>query len=453
MGYKVNPPSTDELRQMAVQRLGASVAQSGTPLTADQAKKLLEELAISKVEVEIQNVYLQDTCARLDVALNEITDLYDFAPVGFVSTDASGKINKLNLAGASLLGADRNTLMGRKLADLLLPQQRDCVQALMRRAAASSEDQCGEVMIGQSDGVDQHVLLSLAPLSTGQGFHMVLTNISERKAQEVALLATGTRWKLLLEANGDGVWDWDVQADVLHYSNSLAQRYGVPTEPLGGTMEGWRAHVHPDDWPTLLKQIQSCLGGQQVHFSTDHRTRAADGRWDWVRCQGVVCGHDEAGKVTHMVGVLTDIAEQRQMEEDLREVRGIQQALFELLPQYLAVLDGKGRVLQTNAMWNAYGLASGHTYRNGFFQSPYAELLDAVTGSDGDSKASALCGIADVLAGKVPSFQLEYSYVSDAGRRWFIMLVMAVQGERARAVVSHQDVSRIKNPSALLSTL
>jgi hypothetical protein len=110
-------------------------------------------------------------------------------------------------------------------------------------------------------------------------------------------------------------------------------------------------------------------------------------------------------------------------------------------------------VLQTNAMWNAYGLASGHTYRNGFFQSPYAELLDAVTGEDGESKAAALCGIADVLAGKVPSFQLEYSYVSDAGRRWFIMLVMAVQGERARAVVSHQDVSRIKNPSALLPAL
>jgi PAS domain-containing protein len=117
MGYKVNPPSTEELRQMAVQRLGSPVAKSASSLTAEHAKKLLEEVAISKIEVEIQNVYLQDTCARLDVALNEITDLYDFAPVGFVRTDAAGKISKLNLICANLLGAERNALMGRVFAD------------------------------------------------------------------------------------------------------------------------------------------------------------------------------------------------------------------------------------------------------------------------------------------------------------------------------------------------
>jgi len=256
---------------------------------------------------------------------------------------------------------------------------------------------------------------------------------------------------MLLDAKGEGVWDWDVQADILRYSPRLAQRYGVPAEPLGGTMEGWREHVHPDDWPGLLNHMQSCLGGQQLHFSTEHRTRAADGCWYWVRCQGMVCGHDEAGKVTHMVGVLSDIGEHKQLEQELAEVRGIQQALFESLPQYLAVLDDKGQVLQTNAVWNAYGLAGGHSYRNGFLHAPYAELLDAVTGEDGEAKAAALAGIADVLAGKVPSFQLEYSCMSGGDRRWFIMLAMAVQGERARAVVSHQDVSRIKNPSAMLS--
>lgn len=65
MGYKVNPPSTEELRQLAVRRLGVSAAHDGAALTGEQAKQLLEEVAISKVEVEIQNVYLQDTCARL----------------------------------------------------------------------------------------------------------------------------------------------------------------------------------------------------------------------------------------------------------------------------------------------------------------------------------------------------------------------------------------------------
>ena len=151
MGYKVNPLTTEELRQMAVQRLGAPIAPDGAGLTGDQAKQLLEEVAISKIEIEIQNAYLQDTCARLDVALNEITDLYDFAPVGFVSTDAAGKISKLNLAGAYLLGSERNKLIGRVFVDFFSAEQRSRIKALMRRASyggppdAAKRGQCGAI--------------------------------------------------------------------------------------------------------------------------------------------------------------------------------------------------------------------------------------------------------------------------------------------------------------------
>lgn len=448
MGYKVNPPSAEELRQMAQDRMAAPGPPGAAGMSVEQANKLLEEVAISKIEIEIQNVYLQDTCARLDVALNEVTDLYDFAPIGFVRTDAEGKISKLNLAGAGLLGAERNVLMGRAFVDFFFPDQRSRIQALMRRALDSGEDQHCDVTLGGANRMLQHVQLSLSPLYTVRGHHVVMSNITARRALEEDLRANIERWKCAMQATGDGLWEWDVRSDSLQLCPRLASLYGKPAEPVGRVLDSWRERVHPQDWPRLLENFQQCLGGSEASFSSEHRSLHSNGQWVWTRCQGTVFSRDADGRVLRMVGTDTDISAGRRLQEECQEAMGIQQSLFQLLPQYLAVLDADGRVLRTNALWNALGLASGHAYRNGFCGFAYADVLDAVTGAVEQTKARALAGIADVLAAKVPLFQLEYSFGAGAQQRCFIMHVMAVQGARARAVVSHQDVSRLKGQVA-----
>ncbi len=452
MGYKVNPPSIEELRQLAVQRLGTPEAQHAGGLSKEQANKLLEEVAISKIEIEIQNVYLQDTCARLDVALNESTDLYDFAPVGFVSIDTATKISKLNLAAASLLGSERNTLMGRVFVDFFFPEERSRILALLQRATESGEDQHCDVTLGGGNRPLNYVQLALSPLYTLQGHHMVLTNITTRRLQEEQLRASEQGLRAALENFGDGHWEWDLQADTLRYSPGLARLYDSPAEQRGGILEAWRRRLHPDDWPALRDKVQSCLYGQEPRFMSEHRCagqdRSSHDNWIWMASRASVVGCDAEGRATRLMGVDTDISAAKRTEEELREMRGIKLAMFELLPQYLAVLDADGRVLRTNALWNAYGLASGHPYRNGLASFAYADLLDAVTGGEGAIKRDALAGLAEVLAGKVPSFQLDYSFAAGADRRWFIMRVMAVHGVHARAVVSHQDVTHIRGQGA-----
>lgn len=442
MGYKVNPLSMEALRELAVKRLGVSEARENRGLTAEQASALLEEVAISKVEVEIQNAYLQETCARLDEALNEATDLYNFAPVGCVSTDPAGRITRLNLTGAHLLGQERHRLIGCDFPGFFVPHQRARVRALMQQAAVSGEDQSRELLLDCGRSVATHVQLLLSPIAGGQGYQVVLNNISTHKSVEDDLRANEARWKFALDAAGDGVWDWDVRSDTVTYSPRLAQLYGCAAEQFGATLEAWRVRVHPDDWAGLLGAMQKCLLGLETRFCNAHRGRCKNGQWTWILCQGAVFARDESGQVTRMVGTHSDISQHKQLEEELQEMAGIQQALFESLPQYLAVLDANGCVLKTNAVWNAYGLAHGHAYHNGFAGSDYAELLDAVTGGEEHLRRAALAGIADVTSGKAPRFQLEYAFQAGAEQRRFVMQVMAVRSGRARVLVSHQDVSR-----------
>lgn len=443
MGYKVNPPSSEELRQMAVQRLGVSSVQGGAALSGEQAKRLLEEVAAAKLEVEIQNVYLQDSCARLDVALNEMTSLYDFAPVGCLSTDACGCITQLNLTAAKLLGQERNTLMGRPFADFVGADQRDAVCSLMAQASACGQDQQCDVTMDSPGHVPQHAQLCVSSQGVGQGHHMVLTNITERRALEQTLRANEERWKRALDASGDGVWDWDVRSETLLYSPRLAHLYGFAGTGLDHSAAGWRERVHPEDWPGLMAAIQGCLTGQAERFDNRHRQRCLDASWKWVLCQGTVFQRCEAGKVIRMVGTQTDISPYKRLDAELLEVRGVQRAMFDSFPQYLAVLDSQAKVLQTNDLWNAFGLANGFAYRNGFVHTDYAVLLDAVTGGEGENKRAALAGIWDVIAARVPGFQLEYTYQFQGESRCYVMHVTAVREGTARAVVSHQDISRL----------
>lgn len=448
MGYKVNPLGLEELRELAIQRLGVPASRENRALTAEQAAVVLEELALSKLEVEIQNEYLQETCFRLDVALNDATDLYNFAPVGCFRTDAAGKITKLNLTGANLLGEERLKLIDRDFSSFFLPGHCARVHALMQKASLSGEDQNDELTLSGDRNMPMQVQLFLSTTGGAQGYQMVLNNITPFKAMEDELRANEARWKFALDAAGDGVWDWEVQSDTVNYSPKLAQLYGCSAEQFGATMDAWRVRVHPEDWPGLLAAMQRCLLGQETRFSCEHRGHCRDGQWRWIQCQGAVFAHDSAGNVTRMIGTHSDISRRKHVEDELLEMAGIQRALFELLPQYLAVLDANGYVMHTNAVWNAYALAHGHAYHNGFAKSAYAELLDAVTGGVEQTKRAALAGIKDVISGKAPRFQMEYSFEAGMEQRSFIMNVMAVRDGHARALVSHQDLSRFRPQNA-----
>ena len=110
MKYKVNPLSLEELKRLAQERLRLQHPQDIAPLSSMQTQYLVEDLAASKLELEIQNEYLNDVHAKLEQALSQWRDLFDFAPVGCISINEDRTITKSNLAAGNILGAARAAL-------------------------------------------------------------------------------------------------------------------------------------------------------------------------------------------------------------------------------------------------------------------------------------------------------------------------------------------------------
>ena len=107
----------------AAERLAGSSA--GDLVSQQAAADLVHELQVHQIELEIQNEELRRAQAALEVSRDRYVDLYEFAPVGYLTLNADGFIAGINLAGATLLGEVRGALIKRRFARFVADESRD----------------------------------------------------------------------------------------------------------------------------------------------------------------------------------------------------------------------------------------------------------------------------------------------------------------------------------------
>ena len=100
-------------------------------------KQAEEALCAKQRELEARIKELQETQRRLEAYRDRYVDLYDFAPLGYVTLDEEGYIQEINLAGAALLGRDRAELTGYPLADYFRDRISRCFCRICTTAVAS----------------------------------------------------------------------------------------------------------------------------------------------------------------------------------------------------------------------------------------------------------------------------------------------------------------------------
>jgi len=128
---------TKDLRRRAENRLEEKEktrrADAEDRITASETKRLLQELQVHQIELEMQNEELQRSRAKAEALLDQYTDLYDFAPVGYFTLDRDGAIRRVNLTGARLLGLERKRLTGRRFGFFVSEADRPAFKAFLQK--------------------------------------------------------------------------------------------------------------------------------------------------------------------------------------------------------------------------------------------------------------------------------------------------------------------------------
>jgi PAS domain-containing protein len=130
----IKKPLKDTLRKKSEEQL----TRSQSPSTPDEydAIKLLHEVEIHKVELLMQNDSLQEARDKAETALSQYANLYDFAPVGYLTLDQSGVISKLNIMAEYLLGVQNQKLLNQSIDSFVdedsLPALKDVLDRLFK---------------------------------------------------------------------------------------------------------------------------------------------------------------------------------------------------------------------------------------------------------------------------------------------------------------------------------
>ncbi|NLI78301.1 MAG: PAS domain S-box protein [Candidatus Riflebacteria bacterium] len=121
---KTGSPPEASLRLRAEEWLAHRRGAANLPPTRDP-QKLLQDLATHQIELQMQNEELQRSQEELEKARARYFDLYDLAPVGYLTLGAEGRILEANLTAAGMLGCEKQRLVGKRFTDFILPEFQD----------------------------------------------------------------------------------------------------------------------------------------------------------------------------------------------------------------------------------------------------------------------------------------------------------------------------------------
>ena len=193
------------LRQRAEEKFRAYEAATPETLSFEDTKQLLHELRVHQIELEIQNEELRRTQHELIDSRTRYFDLYNLAPVGYLTLSEHGLIQEANLAAATMLGMVRGALVKQPISRIILREDQDIYYLHRKQLITTGEPQACELRMVKRDGTAfwVHLVSTTEPNSTssGQGadgtpmIRVVLNDITERKLGEEALLEANHQLK------------------------------------------------------------------------------------------------------------------------------------------------------------------------------------------------------------------------------------------------------------------
>jgi PAS domain S-box-containing protein len=378
-GARQHPGQRSDLLKKLRARAEILIQESArqiSKLSEADARKLVRELQLHQLELEMQNEELRRTRLELEATRNRYSILYDFAPVGYLTLDAGGIIREANLTAATLLGIDREELKRKKFSQFLAAKDRDFFQHHRQKIGASGVKETCQLSMRRSDGAVLAVELeSIATHDENQmrrQLLVVLNDITgrmrlERERSRLAAIVESSRDAIIGRNLEDTITDWNAGAEKL-LGYTAGEIIGRPF-----------ARVVPPEKRSEIDHIeQQILAGEHPeHYET---TRLAkDGRKILVSVTSAPI-RDAKGGIIGIASIARDIARQKQAEEALRHSERDLADFFKESPLGLLWAGPNGHVLRVNrAQLELLNLTSeeviGHSVKDFIAEEETAEDL------------------------------------------------------------------------------
>ena len=256
--------------------------------------------------------------------------------IDFVFTMLNARAEELLHAGSSLLGARLNEAFPAALASGFMNRY---VQV-----AETGQPFCDDI---HYDGDSLNGWFEVSAVRIEDGVAVTFRNIDERRRNQAQLTLDNDRFTLLSAATEDIVWDFDIEADHIWWSDNLNTCLGYDPSHIEKTLDWWTTLIHPQDRSTVTETLDQAIRGDENTWSAEYRIRDARGNYLTVLDRAFII-RDDSGRAVRAVGAIIDLSARLQARQEILFRQSLFEAQAEASQDAIMVTDAGHHCVQSN---------------------------------------------------------------------------------------------------------
>jgi len=218
------------IRQKAESLLKEKSLATAPQLPEADTQKLIHELQVHQIELELQNEELILANIRAENATLKFTELYDFAPTGYFTLSKNGEILGLNLSGAKMLGKKRAQLTNNMFGFFVSGNTKPIFNLFLRQVFNGKTKETCEVTLSMHDEPPIYVQLSGIVTESGKQCLISLVDITEHKrVEQERLESSEERYRILYENAKIGLYRTTLDGTIVLANRALVKMLGYPS--------------------------------------------------------------------------------------------------------------------------------------------------------------------------------------------------------------------------------
>jgi len=304
----------ENLRRVAEEQLQNKKAKLFHPQPEKDLLKLVHELEVHQIELEMQNEELRKVSVELETVLGKYTDLYDFSPIGYFTIATDGVIKAMNLAGARLLTADRSRLVGCSFLQFIVEADRPVFAAFIEKVFNSHiKEKCEVALVCKSD---HHLIVHLEAVAdvSSDECRLVMIDITERMQADERINAILWQQQAILNNIPNIAWLKDRDGVYVAVNDPFSHIFGLLPDDMIGKND---YDIYPIELAAQYeKNFMSVMAtGQRTYF--EEYISDVDGNLLYLEKVETPIFND-ADVIVGVIGIAHDITNRKEIEVTLR---------------------------------------------------------------------------------------------------------------------------------------